>query len=411
MSSERAKSVSLRTVSATTLIVLGAAVLSVSVAAVWINRTIMDEDRWVATVAPLAQDPDIQAYAAQQASNAIIGSVDIQGRVQQILSPLPTQAQALATPITGAIEQSVREAATKVAQSPQFYDAWAQMNRSVHKGFIAAISDRRGAVVQKSGGTVTLDVGVLVDRVKRGLAEKGLGFVDRVNIPVAKRKVVLFDSPAIARLGSAVRFLNASASVLPLVALLLLAAGVALAPDRPRAVLWLGGSIAVATVLPIQAVYLAEVPFARAALALGDMPGPAAQAAYRIVFRDLVAADRLLAAVGLVFICGALVAGPSRWAMALRSGLQSGLGRVGAEWDFGIAGQWVLEHRSALRSAGAIVALVILLVAEHTTIWTIVWLIAALLVWLGAVAFFGRPRREGVSADDAAPGGPAPAAD
>ena len=179
---------------------------------------------------------------------------------------------------------------------------------------------------------------------------------------------------------------------LPFVSIALLALGIALATDRRKAVLWMGiGTIAV-TLLPVQAIYLGQYPFAQAALNLGQVPAPAAQAAYTILFRSLVRADQIFAFVGLVFMFGAMVAGPSSWATALRGGLSHGIDNIGPTWDFGPAGEWVLAHRKGMRAAGPIAGVLALLLVHVTSAWTIVWLGVAVLVWLGAVQLVGRPR-------------------
>jgi len=381
-----------RNVSTVTLLVLGAMLFGLAVSAVWLNRTIMNEDRWVATVAPLAQDVAIQDYVASKSSDAIVANVDIQGYVDQGLAQLPEQARILSTPITSAIENFIRQSATKVVRSEQFYNVWVQMNRVGHKAFIAAISDKTTGAVQKQGGTVTLDTTVLVDQIKAALSSRGLGFVNNISIPVRNQQIVLFDSPELEALGNAIQVMNTMAYVLPFLALALLAGGVAIAVDRRRAVLWMGIGITVAMILPLEAIYFAQAPFVDAAYQLGGMPAPAAQAAYTLVFRNLVSAQQLFAVVGLVFVVGAILAGPNRFATSLRNGFQHGLSSIGPDWDFGPAGEWIFVHQGGMRTAGIIVAIAVLLLAPVRSVAGIVWLVVALVAWVALVALFGRPR-------------------
>ncbi len=374
------------------LIVIGVLLFSMAISAIWLNRTIMDENRWVDTVAPLAQDPAIQDYVAATASNAIFNAVDIQSYVSQALKPLPPQAQILTAPITGAVQNFVRDAATKFTRSPQFADIWVKMNRLAHKAFIASVTQTRGGLISNQNGKVTLDVSVLVDEIKSTLSAKGLTFVNNISIPMGQQQITLIDSPALGQMAMVIQIMNASAYVLPLLALALLVGGVALAVNRRKAVLWMGIGIIIVTMVPIQAIYLGQYPFAKAALSLGQMPTTAAQAAYTIVFRNLIRADQIAAFLGLVFVLGAIVVGPSKWATALRGGFQHGLDNIGPDWDFGSAGQWIYDHRSGMRSAGVIAAIVLLLLMPAKTVATVIWLVVAVLVWLLAVALFGRPR-------------------
>lgn len=390
-------------------IVLGVVLLFSAISAVWLNRTVMDENRWVETMAPLAKDPAIQNYVATTASNALLKSVDIQSYVTQGLSKLPLQTQFLATPITNAIENFVRQQANAFVKSSQFPQLWEQMNRIAHKAFIASITQTQGGLVNNQSGKVTLDVGVLVDQIKAALTAKGLGFVNNIPIPVSNKEVTLVDSPALGQLASSIQLLNALAYVLPILAIAFLAAGVAVAVNRRKAVLWIGVGILAGTILPNQGIFLGAIPFANAANRLAQMPSAAAQDAYNIVFRYLIAANRLVAVVGLVFVVAAIVAGPSKWATALRDGLTHGIDNIGPDWDFGAPGEWIFAHRAGLRVAGAIVAVASLLVLRVRTVSGIVWIVVFYVIWLLLVQLFGRPRpaRPAVdveAAPDEAPG-------
>lgn len=328
------------------LIVIGVLVLSMAIAAVWLNRTVMDEDRWVETVAPLAQDAAIQEYVASSASNAIVEGIDIQSYVQEALSALPPKAEILAAPITAAIQTFVRDSASKFVQSPQFPEAWTEMNRLAHRAFIASITQTQGQLINNQNGKVTLDVSVLTDRIKQALSDKGLKFVNDIPLAPSKKQIVLYDSPTLAQFGVIIHAMNTAAYLLPLLALALLGGGVALAANRRKAVLWLGIGIVVATTLPVEMIYLGQAPFAKAAYSLGQMPSAAAEHAYTIVFRNLIRADWIAAFLGAVLAFGAMAVGPAAWAVALRRGVANGqlLGGVGLGWGFGPTGEWIPPH-------------------------------------------------------------------
>jgi hypothetical protein len=381
-------------------IALGVVLVSAAISAVWLNRTVMDEDRWVETMAPLARDVGIQDYVAKKATDSLFGAVDIQAYVAKALQPLPPVVQGLATPITGAIEGFVKDSATKFVRSDQFPQIWDKMNRLAHKAFIASITQRQGGVINNQAGKVTIDVSVLIDEIKAQLTSRGLGFVNAVPTPASSREIVLVDSPALAQAAAGIQLLNTSAYVLPFLSLALLALGVALAVDRRKAVLWLGIGVVVVTVLPIQAIYFGQFPFAQAAVKFAAMPTDVAQTAYNIVFRNLLRAERLFAAVGIVFVLGAMVAGPSKWATALRAGLSHGIDNIGPDWDFGTFGEWVLAHRAGMRAAAPIAGVVALVIMRISSIWTIVWIVVWVLVWLLLVQLVGRPRPAAKTAGD-----------
>ena len=290
-----------RNASAGVLVLIGVLLVSLSVSAIWLNRTIMIEDRWVATLAPLAQDTSIQDWVAKSTTDAIFANVDIQGYVEQAIQPLSKQVPQvaiLASPITGAIQNLIRDASVKVVRSDQFAQIWEKTLRLSHKAFIVAISDKQSGAITKSGGTVTLDISVLVDQVKVALTDKGLGFVNSINLPIASEQITLVDSQALADLSTAIRLMNTMAWVLPVLAIALLAGGVAVAANRRKAVMWMGIGIIALTVIPVQAIYLGQVPFSRMALELANMPSAAAQAAYGIIFANLIKANQFVSVGG-----------------------------------------------------------------------------------------------------------------
>jgi len=381
-----------RNASAGVLILIGVVLVALSISALWLNRTIMDENRFVDTFSPLAREVSIQDWVATTSTQAIFDNVDIEGYVKQALEPLPPQAMMLATPITNAVQNFISEAATKIVRSDQFATVWDKSLHITHKAFIAAISDKTSGVITKEGGVVTLDVSLLVDEIKAALADKGLGFVQNINLPISTSQITLVDSQALADFSAAIKLLNATAFVLPLLALVLLSGGIAIAANRRKAVLWMGVGIVVLTIIPVQAIYLGEIPFSKAMLDLASMPGAAAQAAYDIIFVNLIRANQLASIVGLVFFIGAILAGPSAWATALRNGLRHGLGNIGPDWDFGVVGEWINNHESGMRTTGIILGVVLLLVSPAKSVATIVWVVVFVLVWILAVMFFGRPR-------------------
>jgi hypothetical protein len=87
------------------LIVLGCVLAPLAGVAVWARNQVTNTDRYVATVAPLANDPAIQAAIADQL-------------------------QALSSPIANGIQGFTRTQVAKIVQSQAFADAWVQASWS-----------------------------------------------------------------------------------------------------------------------------------------------------------------------------------------------------------------------------------------------------------------------------------------
>jgi hypothetical protein len=362
--------------------------LAVSVPALWLNRIVFDTDTWVETVAPLAEDPAIQDAVATAASDAIIEQLDAEQRIRDLL-PDEFRLDQFAPMLASSVESAVRSQTLKLVQSEQFVTIWTEINRKGHEALIASITGREG-IVSVQSGTFTLDTGLLIDEVKTRLEDRGLDFVSRIPTAPLDKTIVLYESDAIAAAGPILDAIQKAAFWLPVLGLALVAGAFGLAGDRRKVALWLGMAVAVLAIMPLQFLYLAQYYAVRQVEELALIPSAAAQNAFAIIFRDLVTADRTLAVLGLVVWFGAVIAGPARWATALRSGLSGGLSSASSHLELGAFGRWVAAHKRGLRGGGfAAAALVLLALPAPRTIGNIVWIAVGVVVWIVAVEFFG----------------------
>jgi len=120
------------------------------------------------------------------------------------------------------------------------------------------------------------------------------------------------------------------------------------------------------------------------------LPSSAAQSVYDIVFAQLIASEQVLIVFGLVIFAGAILAGPAKWAVAMREGLSGGLSGVASHLELGRFGEWVSARKRGLRVAGIIGAvLILLLLPAPRTIGQIVWLAIGVVVWYVVVEVLG----------------------
>lgn len=375
-----------RNAGAIALALIAALLIALAVPALWLNRMVTDTDVYVETVAPLAEDPDIQNAVAAAASDAIIETVDAQTRLEQLL---PENLQILAVPAGQAVNQFITKQSLNLVQSDQFAQLWEKVNRVSHQALVSAVTGRDTGAVGVEAGVITLDVGVLASELKTRLEDAGLGLASRIPTDI-DRQIVLYESPALAQMTSVFDVIARVALMLPVLGIALAAAAVGLAANRRKAVLWLGGTVAVFAILPLQALYVSQTFVTSQLYELAAIPTPAAESAFEIIFRDLVTADRALIALGIVLWLGALLAGPARWATALRSGLSGGIGGLASHLELGGFGAWVRARKRALRVAGfALVALIALLLPPPRSVASVVMLAIGYLVWLLLVEFFG----------------------
>lgn len=98
---------------ATLLIVIGCILAPMSVVAVWTKSLVTDTDRYVATVAPLANDPAIQNAVADKITAQIFTHLDVAGVTNQAVDALAerglpplvaTRLHALSEPLASGVE-------------------------------------------------------------------------------------------------------------------------------------------------------------------------------------------------------------------------------------------------------------------------------------------------------------------
>lgn len=385
------------------LLVLACILAPLSATAVWASTQVSDTDQYVQTVAPLADDPAVQAQVANRVTDAVMESLDVEAFTRDALTTLSQQPNVpprvaaalpgLAVPIANGVESFTHTQVTRLVQSPQFAAVWEQVNRVAHEQLVKLLEGNQGGAVSAQGNTVTLNLAPIIEQVKTRLVAGGFTLAER--IPTVDKSFVLVQSDAVTNAQSAYRLLNTLGVWLPVIALVLFAGGVLLAADRRRALV--RGSLGVAGAVLVGGVLLA---MARIAYVDAVPPDALSQEAAGNVFDTLVrflrTGFRSVAVLALVVALAAFLFGPSRAAVRTRTALRSGIGsaRSGAEsagWRAGRVGPWVLAHTRALRAGVFLAAGLVLLFWTRPTVLVVV--VTALLVGLGLalIEFLGTP--------------------
>ena len=111
-------------------LLLACVLAPLSVLSVWASTYVSDTDQYVATVAPLADDPEIQGAVAAEVTTAVLEAVDVKGVTTDLLDTLASQDQvpprvapalpALAGPITSGVEGFATTQVERVLASDEF---------------------------------------------------------------------------------------------------------------------------------------------------------------------------------------------------------------------------------------------------------------------------------------------------
>lgn len=381
------------------LLVLGGVLLAGSVSAVWAARTVLDTDRYTETVTPLVDQPAIRESLATTAIDRLFTAVDVQTRVREALPP---NAAFLAEPISSNLQEVGVTTAEDALASDQFKKLWVQANRRAHQAILPALlGEGTSKLFDVENGTVSVDVSQIVAGVKAALVERGITIVSDVPNDVAGGSYVLFQSDALAQVQSALRALRTLSVALPLLALLVFAGAIGAAPDRRRGALWAGVAVVVSMILLAGVVAFAREQYVSSADRL-VLSAPAAAAFFDVIVRFLRTAVRTVAALGLVIMLGAALAGPSRVAVAIRRSSTGGLTSLvqATGLDLGRFSTWVDAHRRALEVVVVLVAGAVLLGVQTPTpglvgVLALVALLGLVLVELLARAHTGPPTYRG----------------
>ncbi|MDF2506754.1 MAG: hypothetical protein K0Q52_613 [Microbacterium sp.] len=398
-------------------IVLAVAVLLAPIAAMgtWARLQLVDADRFVATFAPLAEDPDVQDFVAAQASAAIQEQVDLTAVVGEVFDGLreldlpPRAASALTlleAPAASGLTSLVDGVIHDVVASDQFADIWAQSLRFTHERAVAIMQNSPDTALQLADdGVLSIDLGLVVDRVKSVLTERGVGFADL--IPEIDRSIPIAQADALVLVRTVYQIAVAAGFWLPWVVLGLVVAGILLARNRPRALFWTSAAFAVAFLLLSAGVGIGRTFFIRA-VSPSIMTTGAAQALFDEVTSLLSSTIVALAMVGVLVAVWAWLAGTTRSAVAVRGVLDSGFSAMRGTWErrgfsTGRLGLAVDRFHGPIVIVEMILALLILITTRPVSFGTVLGVTIGLIVVMIVVELLRRPTSVASPMEDPAP--------
>lgn len=366
-----------RPVVAGLLVALAALLAPLSVLSTWASGQIQDTDRYVATVAPLSSDPDVQAAVVARVEEVIYSYLDLDTAVDEVVQAiegqgLPPRAAAtlgaLAGPLATGIRSFVHDRIVALVASDAFEEAWVAANRTAHEELVAVLLGESGGAVAVDNGAVSVNLAVLINTLKLQLVDAGFAIADR--IPEVAATFTIVQSENLGTLQKLLGFLDNLSTWLPVVALGLVAAAVMIARDRRRMVLAAGLAVAGsmlllgATLNIIRPYYLDALPASSSAAAAG--------AVYDQIVSFIRVALRGLLVVALTVAVVAWFSADRGAGAAARRGLVSGIsyvrsGGARAGLRTGRLGEVLGQFRGPIRLAVVGLAAIGYLAQDHPT--------------------------------------------
>jgi hypothetical protein len=408
----------LRRVVAAILIAVTAFALVASVVGVWAARTAMNTDRWVATVAPLPQNPQVSAAVADYATIQVFRAIDVEQRLRAVL---PQQAAFIAGPVADQLAGKVRQTTTNVLRSDRFQSIWVELNRRAHARAVAIINGDSSVVVAREN-RVEIDLLPLINQVLRVLSAelptlfgKQLALPDLtsgaipdnlrdkvqetlgVTLPANFARFTVYDSGQLWAAQQAVAAAKRDLVMFVVATIVLLLIALVVSPVRRRTLLQLGlwlvvAAVAITAILrAVRTQVLQEVP--------GGLYRDGVAAAFSIVFAQLRTRGTQLIWIGLLLAVLMYLIGPGRGPRWLRhsvvvGGRAAGRGtRRGAHALAQHGPGWAAGYLDALRIGGLVVgAILALMLSSWTSLLVIVVLLAAYEVLVTVAARYASRR-------------------
>ncbi len=398
-----------RAVAAVVCLVL-AAILTVPAGfAYWGQRTINDGDRYVATVGPLVDSPEVRTAIATRVTDAIEEQVDVQALLNQafagVIQDRP-RLQLLIGPLAGAVNGLIQTQVQNFIDSDAFRELWLAVNTRAQQRLLQLLKGEDSGAVQVQGGQVVLDLTTVVDQVKQQLVDRGLTFVQNAPpIPAADQQIVLLDSPQLKQVRTIYAFSNPVARwLLPVVGLLYLGA-LLLSRRRPRMTVAIGILVAANGLLMALALSIGRQLFVNELS--GTVFGPASSIFYDTLLSYLERGQRVLLWLGLILIVIGWFAGGTRFGTAVRTTISRGLESAGAalsDTPVAGAGRWTLTNALWLRIVVGVLGVVVLLWGNNVSGTRLFWSIVVVIVLLAGIQVLVGAGRgaaaEGTTGDD-----------
>jgi len=310
--------------------------------AVWVNRQIFNTENWANTSSQLLAAPQVQQAVGKILVNDAFKAVPLE---EEFEKALPGPAKFLAGPATSGLHQLAEKIAPNILATSQVQEVWREANIAAQKQLVkileggsTAVSTKNGEVVlhlqpiveeiarQVAGPEAAKKVGELF---KNGSAETGLGLAQSklkelgVKTPSSVKvqnegNILLLHSDQLSAAQDVAKTLKGLSVILPVLALILFAAAIALAAGWRRVALRTSGwcfAIAALAIFVIRKVGGEQIVNSAVKVPSNK---PAVHEAWEIVTGQLhdVAVALLIYAAALII--AAWLAGPTRPAKAIR---------------------------------------------------------------------------------------------
>lgn len=367
-----------RSVTSWILVVLAAFTVVAGVHAVWLQTTIVDEDRFVATFAPLPKDPAVSAALSERLADELMVAGGVASAVDE---SLPEELAFLAVPITEGFRTVTAEVADGVIRSDEFSGIWR---------FVLRASHNAASLVLSTNGKIAIDLNNAADEVVAALEGQGIDILSGQDIELPE--IVLFQNEQLQAAAEALNIIETLGWALPFLALALIALAMWVSPNRRRTAAALGFGTAIATLASLAVVRVFQ------SSTVSNIDNETQRAAAEAVWDTTLRFYRqsMWAVLILASIAGisAWIAGPSSRAARARAWWHRTLDRwQGPDATIptsGVAG-FIAAWKRPIQWAAVILGLLVVVLGPPTSVWAVLATALIVLVAVAIVEVVGGP--------------------
>lgn len=165
------------------LFILLLVVVPLAAIGLWVRVTVLDTDRYVATVAPLSAEPAVQTAARVQIMSFLDGLVTNVGTEGSVTNRL---VRSTYDSYRGDIEDVIGV----VLSTTEFGDGWKSANRDAHSTLRQLL---RGELPEDEDGSIRIDLLPVFNEIKAELANRGVTVLDRIEPAPGQLSLTLID--------------------------------------------------------------------------------------------------------------------------------------------------------------------------------------------------------------------------
>lgn len=345
--------------------------------ALWLAQTVLDEDEFVATLAPLPRDDAVSLALADQVADAIVEQFGVQDAVA---GALPDGIKFISAPVADGIRNLAAEAAVGIIRSDAFTDVWAFALRATHRVAFTYIGALDDGLLLKNEGVLELNLSEIGRQVTEELKLGDIRFANASSEDLTVELFTISDGGVVQLL---VRIMYGIRWISLVLAVVLGVAVFAVADDRRRILKWVGGSVVAAMFVTL--INLRYIKLAVTSDISDPIQKAGAESVFDIVLRQLQWQTWLVMAIGVVLILIAWFLGDSTKATSLRSRVER-TSASSRDWiERSGFRKFVAAHPSAIQVGAALVAAIYLLTGSPLSLIGFILVVLVLTLVIVAV--------------------------